>query len=66
MAREPDETNPANPRTPNGGTAMLVLVIFLIVVAGLLAWGFLRTGSGAPKPTASGTPAAMPAGSSGH
>jgi hypothetical protein len=64
MEREPERTSPANPRASSGGMSILLLAILVIVVALLLAWGLLRSDAGAPKPSATGNPPVMPAGSS--
>lgn len=66
MEREPDETNPANPRSPGGGTAILLLAILVLVVAVLLGWGLLRSDPGAPRPAATGNPPVQPAGAPGR
>jgi len=56
MAREPDETNPANPRRREGGMALLLLAILAIVVAALLAWALLGRAAQAPTPAATANP----------
>jgi len=61
MTREPDETNPANPRRREGGMAMLLLAILVILVAALLAWALLGRSAQAPTPAATANPQVPPA-----
>jgi hypothetical protein len=56
MIRKPDETNPANPRNPSGGMAMLLLTALAIVVAALLGWALLGRSASAPAPAATAKP----------
>jgi hypothetical protein len=61
MAHEPDETNPANPRNPSGGMAMLLLAVLVIVVAAFFAWALLGRSASAPTPAATANPQVAPA-----
>ncbi|MBV9930247.1 MAG: hypothetical protein JO013_04800 [Alphaproteobacteria bacterium] len=60
MALEPDDPNPANPRRPNGGMAMLLLAILIILVGALIAWALIGRSAKAPTPAATANPPVAP------
>lgn len=49
------------PQRPDGGRAMLLLLILAAVLAALAVWGYLHTRPGTPTPAATANPKVLPA-----
>jgi hypothetical protein len=54
------DQSPANPR--GRGCSIMMLALLLLLIAALMAWGWLDSPPDAPQPSATAAPPAMPGG----
>jgi hypothetical protein len=66
LLRDEEKTMIApEPQRPDGGRAMLLLLVLGLLVAGLALWGYVRAHPGTPTPAATANPKVLPATPSG-
>jgi hypothetical protein len=53
------------PQRPDGGRAMLLLLVLGVVLAALAVWGYLHARPSTPSPAATANPKVLPATRSG-